>query len=275
MAQVFTRRRLRAEGWDDAAVGRALRSGRLIRVARDRFAEPGPVGLEEIVAAPGSGVALCGGSAARAWGLPWSGDSVSVLLPRGARRPSLSPAVCVRTTRHWAAVERDGVLVTDLPSTLRDVAAELPLQEAVPVLDAGLRAGVELNELLEPLAGAAPGRRRARRAIGLADGRAESPLESLLRLTLALAGLPPADLQHVIREDGRFAARVDLWYPGLVVEADGFEFHSRREEYRRDRRKGQVFARLGLLAMRFSWEDVMGGPDTTVASVRAAAAALA
>lgn len=78
----------------------------------------------------------------------------------------------------------------------------------------------------------------------------------------------PDDIQHVVREHGRFVARVDLWYDGVVAEADGFAHHSNRRDYRADRRKGQAFARLGLLLLRFSWEDIQLAPDAVIATVR-------
>jgi hypothetical protein len=234
-----------------------------VRVARDRYTDSAPLAVERFVAAPGSRTALAGASAARAWGLPVDDERVTVVVPHGCRRSVLPAGVEVRHTRDWDVVERDGVLVTDLGRTLLDIARTEPLDVAVPVLDAGLRLGAAAAGI-----GGMPGDVRARRAFDLADPRAESPLESLLRLTLTLAGLPPADLQHTVREQGRFVARVDLWYPGVVVEADGFAFHRARADYRNDRRKGQTFGRLGLLVQRFSWENVVGMPDYTVASVR-------
>ncbi len=236
----------------------------MVRVARDRYADSAPLDLERYVAAPGSRTALAEASAARAWGLPVDDERVTVAVPHGCRRPCLPAEVRVRRTRDWDVVERDGLLVTDLGRTLLDVARQLPLHQALPVLDAGLRLGGEGLHLR----GGAPGDLRVRAALALADARAESPLESLLRLTLTLAGLPPSDLQHTVRESGRFVARADLWYPGVVVEADGFEFHRSRADYRSDRRKGQAYGRLGLLVQRISWEDVVGAPDYVVNSVR-------
>jgi hypothetical protein len=67
------------------------------------------------------------------------------------------------------------------------------------------------------------GTRRARRGVGLADGRAESPPESSLRVLPRLAGLTPGP-QYVVRDaEGRFVARVDLAFPEqrVAVEYDG------------------------------------------------------
>lgn len=93
-------------------------------------------------------------------------------------------------------------------------------------------------------------------------------LESRLRLLLVLDGLPPHDVQHEVAARGEFVARVDLWYEGLVVEADGFAFHSTREHYRRDRRRQRALTRLGLGYLPFAWEDVHHYPDQAVEDVR-------
>jgi very-short-patch-repair endonuclease len=95
-------------------------------------------------------------------------------------------------------------------------------------------------------------------------------LESLLRVLLVEAGCAPDDSQVVVRDrQGHFIGRVDLWYAvGLVVEADGFAFHSERSDYRRDRRLGNALEMLRVRMLRFTWEDVVGDPGYVVATVR-------
>ena len=56
-----------------------------------------------------------------------------------------------------------------------------------------------------------PGVRRARELLSLLDPRAESPMESYLRLLLIDAGLPrPEANANVCNADGEFLARADL-----------------------------------------------------------------
>ncbi|NVC22871.1 hypothetical protein E7Z53_05295 [Kocuria salina] len=88
-----------------------------------------------------------------------------------------------------------------MPRTVLDCASTLPLREAVVTADHALRRGTERAELLallERRAGA-PGCRRARRVLDLADGRSESPGETLTRLVLLRARLPRPELQVRIR----------------------------------------------------------------------------
>ncbi len=43
--------------------------------------------------------------------------------------------------------------------------------------------------------------------------------------------------------------------------ANRFEFHSSRDDLRRDVRRYAAFVRLGYVVVRFTWEEVMFGPD--------------
>ena len=55
----------------------------------------------------------------------------------------------------------------------------------------------------------------------------------------------------------------------LVVEADGFAFHSDRAAYRKDRERMNALERLGWRVLRFTWEDVVRRPEYVVAAVGA------
>ena len=122
---------------------------------------------------------------------------------------------------------RSGPLrLTSAPRTLVDCAREWPLDDAVVAMDAALLAG--RTTLPEVRAAAAavhhwPGASRAVRAAALADGRAESPLETRGRLRIVGAGLPVPELQVEIRVGGRLLAVVDAWFEeaAVAVEFDG------------------------------------------------------
>lgn len=88
-----------------------------------------------------------------------------------------------------------------LPYLLADVARRLPQHVAVSALDAALAADrVEREAVLEALSRqGARGRRRAAWVIGFADGRSESPGESVSRVTMHRIGAPPPELQVKVR----------------------------------------------------------------------------
>ncbi|MDT0278337.1 type IV toxin-antitoxin system AbiEi family antitoxin domain-containing protein [Blastococcus goldschmidtiae] len=116
--------------------------------------------------------------------------------------------------------------VTSAARTLIDCAREWPLTDAVVALDAAL---FEQRVLRADLAAAILrqshwlGIGNAARAVGLADGRAESPLETRGRLAIVRAGLPCPELQAELHGPHGFVARVDGWYEDACValEFDG------------------------------------------------------
>jgi hypothetical protein len=123
-------------------------------------------------------------------------------------------------------VRRGPVPLTAPARTLVDCAREWPLEEAVIAMDAALLDGLTSPpELRRAVASQHSwrGAPRARRALELADGRAESPLETRGRLRLIGAGLPPDELQVEIRVGGRLVAVADAWYEraAVAIEFDG------------------------------------------------------
>jgi hypothetical protein len=68
-----------------------------------------------------------------------------------------------------------------------------------------------------------PGVVRARKILAHADPRRESPLESWSGWAFARTRVPRPEWQAEVRDsEGRFAGRVDCWWPGGVAgEADG------------------------------------------------------
>ena len=64
---------------------------------------------------------------------------------------------------------------------------------------------------------------------------------------------------------GRVHLVLDGW---LVVEADGFEHHSSRADYRNDRRRSNAIAIAGYELLRFSYEDIVHNPAYVVETRR-------
>lgn len=120
----------------------------------------------------------------------------------------------------------DALPVTTLARTTVDLARLLPYEWGVAVCDAALRLGLTRAELADGVGRhhRLRGLPRARMAAQFADGRAESPAESISRVQLDLAGLPAPELQYeVYDDDGVFVARADFGWPELrlVGEVDG------------------------------------------------------
>ncbi|SFF49308.1 type IV toxin-antitoxin system AbiEi family antitoxin domain-containing protein [Blastococcus tunisiensis] len=117
--------------------------------------------------------------------------------------------------------------VTAVARTLVDCAREWSPVDAVVAIDAAIfKKLVRRTELTAAVLQQRHwlGIGQAARALGLADGRAESPLETRGRLALLDAGLPLPELQVDLHGPRGFVARLDAWYEeaGVAVEFDGF-----------------------------------------------------
>ena len=171
----------------------------------------------------------------------------------------------------------DGTRVTAAARTVTDLASDLSLAAAVVLADSALRSRqVRPHELLEVLrVRRGPGINRRRRVAELLDPRSGSVLESLLRVLLLTSDLPAPTTQYWVIDGEEPVLRADFAWPAsrLIVEADGFAFHSDRSAYRRDRTTMNALERLGWRVLRFSYEDVVHRPGYVVGLVRACLAA--
>jgi hypothetical protein len=125
--------------------------------------------------------------------------------------------------------------------TAWDIAAWHDTVTAVPILDALLGRGLVTAGELSELARTGPtvrGRRRARAAIALADGRSQSPPESRLRVAMVQSGLPPPVPQCPVMVAARVVFHLDLGWPEYRVglEYDG-KWHASADQLNRDRRR--------------------------------------
>jgi hypothetical protein len=230
---LLTPAQLRSDAWvrlfpDVYACASLAITHRLRTVAATRLLLPGSV---------------AGGlSAAEVWGMP-SGpgreDDVHLVLPpscraggtRGlqVRRQALGPADTSRIA---------GVPVTSPVRTVLDLARTRPLDEAVVLVDRFIVAGLaDLDEARAAAAGTT-GRdcRHVRSVLALADGLAESPQETRVRLLLHRSTLPPPVAQFTVRNGRVRIARVDFAWPAqrLALEYDGL-WHGDPAQFRADR----------------------------------------
>jgi Protein of unknown function (DUF559) len=228
---------------------------------------------------PGGAVGLL--SAAVLWGVPLLGpdDPVTVVVPLDTSLRSQDHLLVRRTQLDASDVSvMFGVPVTSVSRTVFDVARLLPRDEAVVALDAFFQRGkASAGQALAYLDAHAgwPHVQRARTALSLSDGRAESVMETRLRLLLVDGGLPCPALQVRITRilpNGRvrIAARVDLAYEEwkLAIEYDG-DHHRERSTYRADMDRQNELYVAGWTVLRFNADDVLRTPGKTVAVVRA------
>ncbi|WP_020390207.1 DUF559 domain-containing protein [Kribbella catacumbae] len=258
-------------GASERAIRKALAGGAIQRVALGVYALP--PGADPLAAARAQGGVVSHLSAAVLYGfevleLP---AVAQVTVPRGQHRREST----IDCELRWA----DDVQALDGRTTklrtVLDCARTLPFAAGLCVADSALRkGGIQRDQLLAAAATLlGPGSARARQVAAAADGRAESPLESVLRAVLLEAGIEGFVPQWVI-QDETFSARIDLAHPTLrlALEADSFAHHGTRAALARDCRRHTQLTIRGWRLLRFSWEDVMLEPEWVVNSVRSASA---
>lgn len=158
---------------------------------------------------------------------------------------------------HWQprleAVRGYRVSVVDALLQLADC---VPFEWFVAAIDAALHVPRGGAALLTPASAALLRRalpERLRSACDLADGRAESPIETMVRLGLVRLGIA-VELQVRVLP----AFRVDLLLGGwLVVEVDGRRYHVEDEAFEADRARDALLASWGYRVLRFSYRQVV------------------
>ena len=170
-----------------------------------------------------------------------------------------------------------GLWLTSPLRTLVDCAELLSPEALTCAVDSALHRGLVRAEQLDVAVARrawCPGVRTLRWAVAHADGRAESPAETLARLALvpSLPGLVP---QHRLRDErGRIVARFDLADEALrlAVEADGKAAHAGAEMAAKDRLRDRQAARYGWRTERVTWWELRRDREAVVRRVAAAAA---
>lgn len=224
------------------------------------------------------GAVVSGRSAGVLWGVDLAGpdDDVECTLAPGCRAGGLRG---IQVTRRALPPDEvtwcRGVRVTAVGRTALDLARIQPVEEAVVALDQFLGAGLLTMGRLRTAAAAAtgPGCRQIRRAVDLADGLAESPQETRLRLLLHRSPLSRPIAQYSVREGTRFVARVDFAWPDakVAVEYEGM-WHGRPQQVARDRRRLNQLTAAGWTVVFVTAAD-LHDPVQVIARIAAALAA--
>lgn len=115
------------------------------------------------------------------------------------------------------------------------------VEDGVVLLDRLVQAGLTELDAVRAAAAALPrcrGSRVARDVTRLADGLAESPQETRLRLLLHRAGLPAPVAQFRVFDDEGLVGRVDFADPDLkiAIEYDGL-WHAEPGQFAKDRKR--------------------------------------
>lgn len=258
---IFHRRRdLRAQGWTDRDLARAVAEGRLLRPRANAYLPSDAEG--DVVDALALGGRLSCISELARWGVfVLAHDQLHVHLHQNLTKP---PKPGRRVRRHWQRLRRTPPIcstsVEVFDAVLQAVRCQPP-RAALATLDSALHRGVLHPHDLEELFASLPKRHAVLRT--LIDARAESGTETLVRLMLRTIGAS-FDVQVQIPGVGRVDFLVDGW---LIVECDSRQFHSAWEDQRRDRWRDQAAAALGYATYRPIAEDIMWNPGVVSAAL--------
>jgi very-short-patch-repair endonuclease/predicted transcriptional regulator of viral defense system len=277
--RVTTLPQMLTAGVGRASIAHRVRRGRLYRFHRGVYLlEPPEMAaritlLTAALAACGDGALLSHGSAVEVWGLrdeqPREALVDVTVIGRnigercGIRRHravALDP-IDVRTHRQ--------VRLTAVARTILDLATQWPAAELEQAIaEAERRRLVTVRGLSAVLARypSHPGARRLRAILELSGGPAltrSGGERRLLKLVRQAGITKPLVNTHAVGYE------LDLLWPAakLVVEVDGYDFHSDRAAFERDRRRDASLVAAGYRVIRFTGRQVSTEPLAVVARI--------
>ncbi len=171
-----------------------------------------------------------------------------------------------------------GLRVTTPARTVVDLARTLEFRAGVVAADSALHKKLVTKPELRAVLGTCSqwrGARRAAEVIEFADGRAESPLESIARVAFRDCGLPPPELQVWLGGTTEPIGRVDFYWRRYwtIAEVDGALKYDRPDGPQRvtlQLRRDMLLREDGYEVVHFTWDQIDGSPERVAASIRAA-----
>ncbi len=243
-----------ANGFSQRQVEAALRSGLLRRVGRGLLALEGAD--PALIGAARNGASLSCVSAASLLGW-W------VLAPAGpvhlrCDRALALPAAVVHRGR------RSGHRLIAAPRDIvRDAFRCLPSVEALVIAESAVVCNaVGLKTLKQEFSG--PREWRIARLLETVRRTTASPLEVCARFHLLAAGFRPQE-EVLLPGVGRVDFLIEGW---LIIEIDGYAFHSARTEYRKDRQRWNCSTAGGRVTLRVTAEIILHSPASFIELVR-------
>ncbi len=259
---------------------KTLRGGRLrapfrgVRVPVDLADDLATLCHAALLALP-TDVRFSHGTAARLHGLPlpWRDGPRRLHVTTSRPAPRIDGVVSHRSGTPDTPGRAFGLPVSSPASTWAELGEALDVDDLVVAGDHLLRRGMASRRALEEAARCRLGRRgvrRLQRALPLLDGRADSPMETRLRLLLVRAGLPSPCVNRDVVEDGVWLARPDLSYPDqrIAIEYEGDQHRTDRRQWKSDKTRRRLLEDHGWLVIEVIDDDVYRTPELTVARVR-------
>jgi very-short-patch-repair endonuclease len=274
-----TRAQLVAAGLRRGAIAHRVAERRLHPVHRGVYLVghpvPAPLAREmAAVLACGIGAALSHHWAAAVWELrPPARGAIDVTV--AGRNPGLHRGIRIHRVRRLDPLDvrrYRAIAVTAPARTLLDLGEVVPRHHLERAIAEGLRRRlIETDQLLD-LLGRSPGRRGGaalRELLNHDPAFTRSEAEVRLLALLRAAGIPPTDVNvRLGRHEVDFLWREQR----LVVEFDGYAYHSTRAAFERDRGRDADLQAAGYRVMRVTWRQLIETPEAVVARIAQALA---
>jgi len=274
-------------GFNRLQIKRRVRAGDWVRVVPEvwRLSWAEPTWMQRVWCAwlwGGTDAVISHRAAARLWELDgMRSDDVELFAPKRLRvkggwfRAHQSPALprVERQTRYGLALTSPSRTLVDLAGIVDEAALQRAVEHAFR------RRMASMSSLWRALA-SVPAQGRAGTGTLtrlLQAGRLRPELQSELeRRVLQLFrdhGLSEPECQYAVREKGRSLGDVDFAWPKerVIVEAEGFEFHSGRRAWERDIARYNRLQLRGWTLLRVTQGDLdLDGGEEFVGAVRRA-----
>jgi len=224
------------------AIARRVARGWLVQRYRGVY-QVGPVAAPyspemAAVLAIGDEAVLSHQSAAAIWGFGRRDRVVHVTVARRGRRSR--PGIRVHQSLSFNAAVHNGLPLTTPARTLKDLARTLTSTELERAKERAEMLGLVIPD-----------------DASLNAGFTRSEAERRLKLLCKAAGLP------LPKTNARVAGyEVDAFWPAhnLIVEVDGYRYHSSRQAFERDRRKDAALQAAGYRVVRITWSRLTNEP---------------
>lgn len=163
-----------------------------------------------------------------------------------------------------------GLRITSPALSILDSAADLPSDELELVLGKARSRHLVRPSHFHRLRAWQPRRRGWKVLAAILDLEAAPDVTRSKAEILALSVVREAGLGEPRRNFRLHGFEVDLWLPelALVIEMDGFAYHSGRSSFVTDRRRDAVLRSHGIEVWRLSWEQVTKRRRQTITELR-------
>ena len=218
----------------------------------------------------GEGAVLSHRTAARLWELISAGEEVHVTV--SGRNPGVRRGLHIHRVRRLPEEEvtiKNGIALTTPARTICDLAATEPLGDIESALAEArihrLATDRQINAVIQR-APTRPGAPIIRSLLEAEDdsGYTRSKAERLLRDLIRTA-----NLDRPLFNEPLLGYVVDALWPKerVIVEVDGYAYHTHRAAFERDRRRDQQLIAAGYRIIRVTWRQLRDRPIETITAI--------